>query len=153
MNRDYFPPAPMTDNSQPYDSPSISSSSYFNSPSIESPSPYFNPPALSAYTSMSPNLNSANPFMRVKSQMIFDPLDELLRGSNDLQKTTIDSKQRALVAKQRRERLTVTFDKLRDLLIPFGIDSNSGRTKLLDYATDLISQIAEDPSFHNYRSQ
>ena len=99
--------------------------------------------------SQSPNL-----FMRLhKEPMIFDPLDELMRSQES--KVTIgnDSQARAKVAKQRREKLTHTFEKLKELLIPFGADPNAGRTKLLDYSTELITKISQDPTFHHNREQ
>eukprot|EP00834_Sanchytrium_tribonematis_P003400 NODE_129_length_16972_cov_2.172643.p15 type:complete len:122 gc:universal NODE_129_length_16972_cov_2.172643:5237-4872(-) len=99
-----------------------------------------------------------------QDHMVFDPLDELLRGKpstgqignrmirSDTRESAPDSQQRARVAKQRREKLTSTFDKLRDLMLPFGIESNAGRAKLLDSASEIIDQIIRDPGYHyNYQ--
>eukprot|EP00835_Amoeboradix_gromovi_P005106 NODE_449_length_8428_cov_0.343979.p4 type:complete len:116 gc:universal NODE_449_length_8428_cov_0.343979:3923-4270(+) len=108
---------------------------------------------------------SQDPFMRLhKESMVFDPLDELMRSqdskavhsllSNNIDNNnTTDSQQRAKVAKQRREKLTITFERLKELLIPFGADPNAGRTKLLDYATELVTKISQDNQYHNNREQ
>ena len=87
--------------------------------------------------------------------MVFDPLDELMRSQDSkvAVSNASDSQQRAKVAKQRREKLTVTFDRLKELLIPHGCDPNAGRTKLLEYATELVTRISEDRTFQVNREQ